>query len=26
VLLQYMKVREWVCPGDWKGCRPLTSK
>jgi hypothetical protein len=26
VLLQYMKVREWICPEDWKGCRPLTSK
>ena len=25
-LLNYMGLREWVCPSDWKGYRPLTSK
>lgn len=25
-LLNYMKLRQWECPTDWKGCRPLTSK
>ena len=25
-LLSYMEAREWKCPDDWKGFRPLTSK
>ena len=25
-LLSYMKDRNYTCPKDWKGCRPLTSK
>lgn len=25
-ILTYMEAREWVCPDDWKGFRPLTSK
>lgn len=25
-LLSYMKARNWKCPEDWNGYRPLTSK
>lgn len=25
-LLSYMKCRDWTCPKDWNGYRPLTSK
>jgi len=25
-LLSYMHSRDWTCPPDWSGCRPLTSK
>jgi len=25
-ILNYMKNRQWECPSDWKGYRPLTSK
>jgi len=25
-LLHYMESRNWVCPSNWKGYRPLTSK
>ncbi len=25
-LLDYMKARDWECPEDWNGYRPLTSK
>lgn len=25
-ILNYMEVRDWVCPNDWKGYRPLTNK
>lgn len=25
-LLNYMRARDWICPPDWRGYRPLTSK
>jgi hypothetical protein len=25
-LLKYMESKDWKCPDDWQGCRPLTSK
>ena len=25
-LLNYMRNRDWICPPDWAGYRPLTSK
>ena len=25
-LLKYMKNKNWICPDDWLGFRPLTSK
>ena len=25
-LLSYMQARNWICPTDWNGYRPLTSK
>ena len=25
-ILRYMRNRNWSCPGDWQGFRPLTSK
>lgn len=25
-IMNYMKARDWACPEEWKGYRPLTSK
>mmetsp|Transcript_49453 Transcript_49453/g.96719 ORF Transcript_49453/g.96719 Transcript_49453/m.96719 type:complete len:836 (-) Transcript_49453:780-3287(-) len=25
-ILNYMRARDWICPEDWRGFRPLTSK
>ena len=25
-LLSYMRARDWICPSNWDGYRPLTSK